>query len=237
MMKKICTLIFVCSLLFMVSSCSKKQDIVTRKDNPSNEMITTLNLEGVKNGNSLIEVDNTANEYYDIKMAADYNSTFFVHTTNLDNIAKEQGDKIHSLSIKPLTFTSDITTTETSNIINKFYGDSGIKAKQDLAVSVNISNDSWDKQTYWNYNVKNGVSDAIDKFLNGEMTNINLSVIYLPTYIEHYQDSKLSLAIYAMLPVYFEITTLKDGKIESEAFNNISTPAISFTDNNLLPSA
>ena len=78
MMKKICTLIFVCSLLFMVSSCSKKQDIVTRKDNPSNEMITTLNLEGVKNGNSLIEVDNTANEYYDIYISLrTYNSSFF----------------------------------------------------------------------------------------------------------------------------------------------------------------
>lgn len=227
-MKKILTLILMLCSFALVSCNSGQADDSKRIDVPSSELVESLKLESVKNGKSIKEVDKTQKEYYEIKIAEDTPSTLFVYNSMLDGMLEEHGSSLQSINVNPLTFTAEITTTEAAKIMSEVFDASTGITKEALGLDFDLTaSTSWTKAL--------DAKDVVSAYNDGKRNN-SLSIIYLPTYVEHVQNSKSVLTVYVFIPVYYEFTTYSDGKVESSRFDNLPIPALTFNENNLLPS-
>ena len=225
-MKKILAFLFIFTTI-LLSSCGDKTDTTKRVDNPDQALAAALNLETVKAGDLLNEVDETQEDYYKIIAAKDIKASLVVYESNLDAALENANGRTQSLSVSYLTFI-EFSDIEKAGIISQLFNDnSKLKAA--------LFSDSFElnKVNAWTKSFKEGVSDLQAAYTNGQRNNA-LSVIYLPIYVEHYQESKCLLEAYALVPVYYEITTVNEGVTSKALFNNYSKPALTFNSNNFL---
>ncbi len=227
-MKKILTVLLVVFSFVLVSCNNGSKDDSKRIDVPSSELVETLKLESVKNGKSLKEVDKTQKEYYEIKIAEDTKSTLFVYNSMLDGLLEEHGNSLQTLNVNPLTFTAEITTTESSKIMSEVFDSTSGITKETLNLDFDLMT-----STSWSNSIS--AKDVVNAYKDGKRDN-SLSIIYLPTYVEHVQNSKSVLAVYVLIPVYYEITTFSNDKVESSKFSGLPIHSLTFNENNLLPS-
>lgn len=230
-MKKILTALLLLVSMALVSCNNNTKDDTKRMDVPSNALITELKLESVKSGKTIKEIDTTKTEYYSIKIAEDAYSTLFAYNTSLDaTIAQheENGEKLQSFSVNPLTFTGEITSTETTQIINEIFDlETGI-TKEVLGVSFEIK-----VMNAWTATLD--ASSLLEAYRNDQRDNY-LSVIYLPTLVEHISGGKSVLEAYVMVPVYYEFTTIRQNVNSSDTVKEFPVQELTFNENNLLPS-
>lgn len=220
-MKKRLALLSIVGIL-LLSSCQKKTDTTKRSDNPSSSNITALKLDSVKQG-TLVKEISTESDYVTVKIAEDYKDTLFYVSTSLTDTLKEHGTLTKSLTIKPLTFTEDITDAERGALAGYVYSETGLYSK-DFGFDVSKDFTAWDNVI----NIKE-VAEAYDK----EASNYTISVIYVPAYVSHYATSYTALECYVMFPLYYQI--YKDGSKE-EVFDSKAidlTSTLEFENNNL----
>lgn len=196
-------------------------------DNPSASLVTELNLESVKNGKTIHEVDTTAKNYYSVKTAEDVSSVLFVYNCSLDDTLESIKKNLKEYDIYSLSFVNSITAQEQSQIASIVYKSDEI-TKDKLNVSFDLK-----KASSWNIKVKAG--DVLEKYLEGQRNNY-LSILYLPIYVQHVEKSQSVLEVYAFVPIYYDFTIIESGNINKEELKGFPTPALTFNENNLLPS-
>lgn len=226
-MKKYLIIILLAFTIVLTSCGGGSKDTNTRIDEPSNELYTALNLESVENGKTIKEVDTTKSEYYSIKIAEDAKSTLFVYSTNIDAMIEAQGTHLESFNVNPLTFSSQITTTETTKIMSELFDTETGITSETLGVDFNLK-----ASTKWTRSIDADV--VVDAYFNQNQRNNCVAIVYLPVQVEHVESSKTTLKVFVMIPVYYEITTYVDGVIQGDAFKNIPTQNFTFTEDNLL---
>lgn len=221
-MKKILT-VFVLMLTLVLASCGTTQDTSIRKDNPSSEMNTLLGLDSVKNGKSINEVDTSSKDYYNIKLAEDKKSSLFVYNCMIDSVLKESEERLRFLTVNPLIFTADFTVDETTKIAGDLYS---VLTKEYLGVGFDINVSS-----SWGTTID--AKDVMQAYVDGQRDN-SISIVYLPVYVEHYQNSQMVLSAFVIMPVYYEVTTFSNDKIQSEAFNGYTIKDVKFAEGSTL---
>lgn len=230
-MKKIFTVLLLLISMTLVSCNNNSKDDTKRMDVPSSDLITELKLETVKNGKTLKEIDTTKTEYYSIKIAEDAHSTLFAYNTSLDatiDLHEEKGEKLQSFSVNPLTFTGEITSTEATQIISEIFdAETGI-TKELLGISFEL-------KTMNAWTTAMDVSSLLEAYRDGQRDNY-LSVIYLPTLVEHISGGKSVLEAYVIVPVYYEFTTIQQNVNSSNIIKEFPVHELTFNENNLLPS-
>lgn len=222
-MKK--TFIFIFSMLalmFTLTSCSSKELLTKRTDNPNTTLAASLKLDSVKNGVVLNAYDNTQDDYYVIKIAEDANSTLIAYDSMLDSTLELTEGRTESLVVSPLTFNKEISDTEKVNIITEVFEENKLASK--ITVSFEIKT-----TTTWATKLVAGVEELQNAYLEGQRDNA-LSIVYLPVFVEHYQDGKNVLEVYVLIPLYYEITTVSEGKSSSEVFNSFAKPELLFNE-------
>lgn len=225
-MKKILALLLMVASLTL-ASCGGKKDDTKRIDQPNEQIALDLKLEDVKNGNSIVEVDTSKKEYYDIKMAQDANSTLFVYNVMIDDQFESNGSLIRDAQVKPLIFTNKIHEEEAIEICSTVFDPKEGITKEELGVSFDII-----ARTNWVASIS--LEDAYNAYINNDVRNNCISIVYLPVLVEHVENSKSVLEIFVMMPVYYEVTTITDGVIASEAFNGLPVKEFIFTEEYVL---
>lgn len=221
-MKKILT-VFVLMLTLVLASCGTTQDNSLRKDNPSSEMSELLGLDSVKSGSNITEVDVVSKDYYNIKLAEDKKSSLFVYNCLIDSILEESEERLRFLTVNPLIFTADFTVDETTKIAGNLYS---VVNKEYLGVGFDINVSS-----SWGTTID--AKDVMQAYVDGQRDNC-ISIVYLPAYVEHYQNNQMVLSAYVIMPVYYEMTTFKDNKIQSETFNGYTIKDVKFAEGSTL---
>ena len=221
-MKKKLALLSLIGIL-LLSGCQKNTDTTKRGDNPSTANKTALKLDSVYAG-KLVKETGTENDYVTVRIAEDYNNTLFYLTTSLTDELKAHGNLTKSLSVSPLTFTSDITDAEKNALTGYVYNETGLYAK-DFGFDVSKDITSWTTSV--------SLAD-IAKNYNGT-DNYSISVIYVPTIVTHFATSYTALECYVMFPLYYQV--YKDGNVE-EVFSSKATDLTSKLEfeNNILKS-
>lgn len=219
-MKKILVFLFAFVSILLVS-CSKKEEIVTRRDNPHTDNASALSLSDVKSGNLVLDVDTSLNEYYLVKTASNINESLFVFETELDETFEyhlNRGERVRKVNISALSFSAEITDNELLQILTTVFAEDAInKEKLGLSNDLNVS---------FNGTTTADVEDNFTAYKNENVKGNKTKVIYLPTYAERIVDGEVALAVYVMIPVYYEIIT--NDKPASAAFDGIDTPNLVF---------
>ena len=200
-MKKILGSLLLISLLFSFASCkSGNQTIV---DNPSNEIVTSLGLDEVKNGTAL-NANRGKAPYYDVKVSNDLTGSLFYQVVNIN---AEVNSSTRNVRLKPLAFTS--TFADSTNTI--------------LAEFIKIMNDATNGITKEKLGV-DLVDDDNSGYLTGKLTAVNevniptgietssaeqlqLVVVYVPVYGIYYNSEEYHVNVYLLVPVYYAFTT------------------------------
>ena len=200
-MKKSLALLSLAGVI-LLASCQQKTDTTKRSDNPSEANRTALKLDLVDSG-SLIKTVSDQADYVTVKTATNVTDTLFYFTTDLTEVLEEHGTLNKSINIKPLAFTTNITSAEQSALASYLYSEDGIVAKN---VGFTISSDlsSWETKV----SVEAVAKDYVDS-----KANYSISVIYVPTLVTHYATSYTALECYVMFPLYYQI--YKDGAKEA----------------------
>ncbi|MBE6137356.1 MAG: hypothetical protein E7176_03065 [Erysipelotrichaceae bacterium] len=227
-MKKILALLLILASITL-ASCGKKKDDTKRIDQPGEAIALDLKLEEAKNGVRIVDVNTSKKEYYDIRMANDAHSTLFVYNVMLDEQFETHGNLIRDAQIKPLIFTANIYEEETVKICSTVFDSKEGITKEELGVSFDImARSSWVDSI--------NLEDSYNAYVNDGVKNNCVSIVYLPLFVEHVEDSKSVLEIYVMMPVYYELTTCADGVISSTAFDGLAVKEFVFTEDYLLSS-
>lgn len=220
-MKKRIALLSMIGILAL-SACNKKQDTTKRSDNPSTKNVEALQLDLVKNGSLLKEVDSSVADYVTVKVAEEYKNTLFYLTTDLTETFEQHKNLTKSISFSALTFTSNITDAEKSSLTSYFYDEKGIEA---LDLGFDVSKDlGWE--------TKVDVATYINDYTENK-NNYSISVIYMPALVTHYQTSFTSLECYVMFPLYYQIYKTGDKSETFDAKSDDLTELVEF-DGNLL---
>jgi len=204
-MKKRLALLSMIGILFL-ASCQSKTDTTKRGDNPSTENKNALKLDIVSNGKELKTRTDDQKDYVTVKIAESYKDTLFYVTTSLTDELKAHGSLTKSVSIAPLTFTTDISDAEKSALTGYVYNETGLYAK-DFGFDISKDITSWITTINLEEISKNYKEN--DKY--------SISVIYVPSVVTHYATSYTALECYVMFPLYYQI--YKDGEIQ-DTFNS-----------------
>lgn len=222
-MKKILAFLLILSS-FTLASC-KGKDTTKRIDQPSEELIAEFQLDKVAEGVSIVEVDKSKKEYYDIKIASDAKSTLFVYNSMLDSTFEEHKELLRDVVVNPLVFKGAIYTDEkelTTICSTVFDSKKGLTGER-LGVSFDLIT-----TTTWTSKVD--AREAVDAYLNDGVKNNCVSIIYLPIKVEHVDNSKSVLESHILMPIYYELTTYTDGVIASDKFAGFEIKEIEFND-------
>ncbi len=222
-MKKILVFLFAFVSILLVS-CKKDDTIEARRDNPHTDNVTLLNLDDVKNGNEVISTDTSSGNYYTVKVAANINQSLFVFESDLDEVFElhaSRKETVTKASVSALSFSAEITEEEYNAIFSNVFAEEGIN-KDKLGISKDI-------------NTSIGVTEVnVNSFFEAyESENVKgnkVKAIYLPTYTERYINGEIALAVYVMVPVYFEV--ISSEVTATEAFDGIEAPALKFGEDN-----
>ncbi len=226
-MKKYFLIIMIVFIGLLTACSNGTKDTNTRVDAPSENLTNVLKLNSVQEGKEIKEVDKTKKEYYSIRIAEDTKSTLFVYNTMVDSQIEEHKTKIETFNINPLTFSSQITTTEATKIMSEIFDAKTGITKETLGVDFNLKASS-----AWTRTIK--AKEVVDAYINQNQRDNALSIIYLPVYVEHVQNNKTTLKVFVMVPVYYELTTCIQGVVQAETFKDIPVLNLSFTEDNLL---
>lgn len=219
-MKKILSL-FLIAISILLVSCGKKDTVVaTRKDNPTAESIESFKLESVKNGKTIKTVEEDKN-YYVIKIAEDAKSTLFAHHTAIDNLIEEHKTLFKTVKISPLSFTNTFNSYEVNEIMAEVFDSKTGITKELLGVDFDLK-----ANKKWVIEIK--CNDVVDAYLNDNQKNNYVSKVYLPMYVEHYENNEPTLKAYVMVPVYYALTTINDDVNSDTVFNSIDSKELVF---------
>lgn len=210
-MKKRLALLSMIGILFL-ASCQQKNDTTKRGDNPSVVNKTALKLDIVSNGKDLKTKEDDSKDYVTVKVAESYKDTLFYVTTSLTEELTAHGNLTKSVSIAPLTFTTEISDAEKSALTGYVYNETGLYDK-DFGFDVSKDITSWITTINLEEISKNYKEN--DKY--------NISVIYVPSVVTHYATSYTALECYVMFPLYYQV--YKDGEIS----NTFSSKAVDLT--------
>ena len=220
-------------LMFSLASCSNGDNVSKRVDNPKKEVYDELDLELVKNGTDVFSYDATKSDYFRMQIASDFESSMFVYELDLDdylsdeNIKANGGSAISAVTFNVLTFSGEITVNEKTSIISAFYNEStGIKSKIYGTFDV-FTAKAWTSEA--------SLKDVKTKYDAGQKDNC-LAVIYIPTYITRVKANEVVLQAFAMMPVYYELTTFDGALFDSKYLNDYPIVDLTFNQNNLLES-
>lgn len=220
-MKKIFVFLFAFVSILLVS-CKKDTEIVTRRDNPHDDNVAALNLGDVKSGVELSNTDTSASSYYSIKTATNLSDSLFVFETDLDETFeyhKNRGEKVKEASIYILSFSAEITDEEVLGILSAISSSDISDDKLGLSADLNVS---------FRGTTTTNIVDYYDAYKNDDVKGNKIKTIYLPTYVERVVDSKTVLAVYVMVPVYYEV--ISNNKAASNVFDGIDTPTLLFNE-------
>lgn len=226
MKKRIFAVVGCAMLLFGLTSCKKTETIARRVDSPSTETADLLKLDSVKNGVDAYEFDNTAKNYYDIKIAEDASSTIVVYNTAIDSFLEQHGDRNERVNVYPLAFSGEINVTEKSEIVRNAYSSTTKITKENLNVSFDIDyGTSWGSE----YSLK----DVYKAYLDGQRNNY-VSVAYLPIHVVEVSNEVEILNVYVLIPLHVELTTIENNTNSYENFKSLKTVELPFNEDKTL---
>jgi len=222
-MKKILTFLLILSC-FTLASC-KSKDTTKRIDQPTDELVAEFKLDAVASGVSIVEVNKSKKEYYDIKMASDAKSTLFVYNSMLDSAIEKNKESLREVIVNPLVFESDIYVDqeELTKICSTVFDSKKGLTSERLGVSFDLI-----PTTTWVSKIN--ARDMVDKYINESVRNNCVSIVYLPIKVEHVDNSKSVLESHILMPVYYELTTCTDGVIASETFKGLDIKEVVFNE-------
>ena len=233
-MKKIFLLImFVFTFVLVSCGGSSSKDLKTLRSVSIDDAYLTkynINFSNENNSTKLYKEDRKANNYYDIYVSNDVKSSLVTYSISFDEYFN---NRLTEVPVNSLTFLSTMYSDEASAIASEaFNAEYGIP-QLDLGFEANDSK-TWSKVVSVN---------ALKKAYADGMSDINLTITYLPVYAVRVYESKEILKTYCFLPVYMNFT--KDGKEivlstnekgyelkDNQAFNNFKVE-FEFDENNI----
>ncbi|MGM9969449.1 MAG: hypothetical protein ACI35S_03530 [Anaeroplasma sp.] len=197
-MKKI-FLLFLSIFTLLVSSCSSgnKQDLESlRKDEVSSSIRTELNINfDEKSGSICLNPhEEEAKSYYSIYVSENASESLFTYRMSFDEYINKH---LKSVPVNCLTFADSLYVDEINSFISTLYDKENGISKLSLGLAIN-EEAKWTK------------SPSIDYLLDVKdsgKTNVELVVVYLPTYFVRVYNSNEILKAYVFVPVYmtFEV--------------------------------
>lgn len=212
-MKKILVILTLLVTLCL-TSCKEEQQM----ENPTDEIISLLKLNQVKEGKLLNSTHASENDYVEVMVASNPIETLFVYNVNFDESFKKNGSKINELQIKALTFVTTITEEQQSLIMDEVYNESyGIQTLLDIAYEC--------KGFYYVTNVDKG----LELYDSGE-DNVTLSVLYLPVRVKVVEDGSVTVDNYVMVPIYSAFNIYENDTYTDSKFTGYTILGVDYLD-------
>ncbi len=203
-----------CLGLLALTSCGNSQDLTTlRKDTVSDTIRSEYNItfDATTGSKKLYTSDRGDNKsYFDVYIAEDYKASLVSYTMTLETLKSDVSDlekrleqnKLTSITIGSLSFSTALYTDEASSFLNEIYNSTyGITSKTttDGTTTNNFdfgfdpdSTASWTRTINGKY-----VNEA---YLDGK-TDISIQVTYLPLLLNRYYNGNEIVRLYFFLPI------------------------------------
>lgn len=225
-MKKI-ALVLVLFVTILLTSCGGNGKVTAVIDKPATEINLELNLDAVKNGNSINNTIDKSKDYADVKVAEDAKSTLFYDVINLET---HLNNSFMGVSIKVLTFNT-ITNYLPVFLSELNHKDYGITADGlEKTFTVNDGAKSLFKS------LAETTTAKLPSEYDLEKENV-LVVVYLPVYCVYNAEGQDVVKSFILVPVYYNYTYMTDGKVEDVNIADINNYTVSLNSKGLLPSA
>lgn len=226
-MKKL-TLVLILFVTILLTSCGGNKKVTAVIDKPAEEISTALNLEAVKNGNSVNSAIDKTKDYADVKIANNASTTLFYDVIDLET---HINNSFMGVNVNTLVFSSQVVNyvpTFLAELNNAEYGLTAEGIGKTFTVS-----ESGEAL------FKGLVQQTTAKLPEGydlEKQNV-LVVVYLPVYCIYNAEGQDIIKSFMLVPVYYNYTYVNDGVVEDSNITDINKYVIALNDKGLLPSA
>ncbi len=190
-MKKLFAFVLLMFGITLASCGGPKQDLTSLRQNEIDaDIIETLNINFNTDTNSMKLFKDKRDEesYIDIYVANDYKNSLFITELDLNDRIT---DRVHEIYANTLTFGTEIYPDEQQVILNELYNkDYGI-SKLELPFEIDATK-AYSKNVYQKFLLE------ADK----DLTELKLSVVYLPVLAARVYKNQTILKAYMFVPVH-----------------------------------
>ena len=223
-MKKL-TLVLMLFVTILLTSCGGNKKVTAVIDKPAEEISIALNLDAVKNGNSVNDSIDKTKDYADVKIANNASTTLFYDVIDLET---HINNSFMGVNVNTLVFNLQVVNyipTFLAELNNSKYGLTGEGIGKTFTGGEVLFKGLLQQTTA-------KLPDGYDL----EKHNV-LVVVYLPVYCVYNADGQDVVKSFMLVPVYYNYTYITDGAVEDSNIVNINKYVVSLNDKGLLPSA